>query len=161
MSAIEAAARRISAVLAAVAAAILVLMMTLTFFDVVGRYLFNAPIFFTIELTQLFMGMVIYLGLALTTLRRGHITVDVIVAMLAPRWRRATDLLANLCALGVLVLITWQLLERVADNIGDGLRTQLLYLPVFPFALVMALGAGAASLMALWNLAERTGRRDN
>lgn len=161
MHAIETAARRLSAVLAAVAAAILMLMMTLTFFDVVGRYLFNSPVFFTIELTQLLMGVIIYLGLALTTLRRGHVTVDVVVALLPPGLRRITELIASLCALGVLGLITWQLFGRAVTNIEDGLRTQLLYLPLFPFALVMALGAGAASLMALWNLADRSAGPDS
>jgi TRAP-type C4-dicarboxylate transport system permease small subunit len=133
-------------------------MMTLTFCDVAGRYLFNAPVYFTIELTQLFMGLIVFLGLALTTLRRGHVTVDVLVTMLPPRARRLTDLLASICTMGVLALITWQLFDRVITNIEDGLHTTLLYLPVFPVALVMGLGAGAASLIALWNLAVRSGR---
>jgi TRAP-type C4-dicarboxylate transport system permease small subunit len=154
----EAAARRVSLVLAAAAAAILVLMMTLTFCDVVGRYFFNAPVFFTIELTQLFMGLIVFLGLALTTLRRGHVTVDVIVAVLPPAAQRVAEMIASVCMLGVLGLLTWLLIDRAATNIADGLRTQLLYLPVFPFALAMAVGAGAACLIALWSLAGRSGR---
>ncbi len=157
-SGIEAAARRVSLALAAVAAAILVLMMTLTFCDVVGRYFLNAPVSFTIELTQLFMGLIVFLGLALTTLRRGHVTVDVIVALLPPAARRVCDVIASLCTLGLFGLLTWLLIDRAATNLADGLYTQLLYLPVFPFALAMALGAGAACLIALWNLAERSSR---
>lgn len=144
--------------LAAVAAAFLFVMMTLTFCDVAGRYLFNTPVYFTIELTQIFMGMIVFLGLALTTLRRGHVTVDVMVAMLPRSLQRATDLLANLCATGVLALITWQLFDRAVTNIEDGLYTTLLFLPVFPFALVMGIGAGAACLIALWNLADGSDR---
>jgi TRAP-type C4-dicarboxylate transport system permease small subunit len=158
MRAIETAARRLSAALAAVAAAILTLMMVLTFVDVAGRFALNRPLFFTIELTQLLMGLIVFLGLALTTLRRGHVTVDVVVTLLPPPFRRIADLIANLCAVGVLGLLTWLLLDRVFTNIADGLRTQLLYLPVFPFALVMAVGAGAACLIALWNLADQRDR---
>ncbi len=160
MSVFQTAARRMSALLAAAAAALLVLMMTLTFCDVAGRYLFNAPLYFTIELTQLFMGMIVFLGLALTTLRRGHVTVDVFVTLLPPSLRRMTDLLGSICTMGVLALIAWRLFDRVATNIDDGLRTQLLHLPVFPFALVMAIGAGAACLIALWNLVDHTDRPD-
>lgn len=161
MSAIETAARRLSAVLAAVAAAILMLMMVLTFVDVAGRFALNRPLYFTIELTQLLMGMIVFLGLALTTLRRGHVTVDVAVTLLPPPLQRVADLIANLCALGVLALMTWLLIDRALTNIADGLRTQLLYLPVFPFALVMAVGAGAACLIALWNLADHPDRPDS
>jgi TRAP-type C4-dicarboxylate transport system permease small subunit len=161
VKAIERAARHTSAVFAAIAAACLVFMMIVTFCDVVGRYVFNSPIYFTIEATELAMGIIIFLGLARTTLRRGHITVDVLVGTFPPPMRRLADFIANLCILGVVALLTWLLVDRAMTNISDDLRTQVLYMPVFPFAFIMALGAGATTLIALWNMASTASGADS
>jgi TRAP-type C4-dicarboxylate transport system permease small subunit len=104
------------------------------------------------------MGLIVYLGLALTTLRRGHVSVDVLVAGLPPALKRIADLLAQSCVLAILALITWRLFERAETNFSDGLVTPLLAIEQYPFAFVMALGAAVASLIAVLNLAGRTDR---
>jgi TRAP-type C4-dicarboxylate transport system permease small subunit len=70
--------KRISNVLAGFACVVLVGVMMITFVDVVGRYFFNAPITFAVELIQLGVGLLVLFGLALTTLERGHIAVDIL-----------------------------------------------------------------------------------
>ena len=58
------------------AALMMFAMMALTFADVVGRYLFNAPIGATFEVIELMMGLLIFSALPLITREEGHITVS-------------------------------------------------------------------------------------
>ncbi len=149
----------VSTALSAVAAGCLVLLMLLTFFDVVGRYFFNAPITFTVELTELAMGLVVFLGLGLTTLKGGHITVDVLTRIM-PGWLFGlVTVLAKLFTVGFLAVVTWQLFAQTNLIRGDGLITQVLGIQVYPFALVMTGGAAFAVIVALWALIRR--RKDD
>ena len=75
----------------------------MTFCDVVGRYVFNSPFTFTVEFTQLSMGLIVYLGVGLTTHDRGHIVVDVVTLRLPgidalPCMSLVTNVLAVHCS---------------------------------------------------------------
>ena len=59
-----------------------------TFCDVVGRYFFNAPFAFTVELTQMAMALVVYFGVGLVTHEDAHISADVVTLRLPPRCAR-------------------------------------------------------------------------
>ena len=67
--------RRLDRTLGLVLAALMFAMMLLTFVDVVGRQLFNAPVLGGNELTRIAMGLLVYIGLPLVCLRREHITI--------------------------------------------------------------------------------------
>lgn len=62
-------------------------MAALTFADVVGRYVFSAPIQGTFELVGLMMGVVTFAALPLITSARTHITVDLFDSFLRGRVR--------------------------------------------------------------------------
>ncbi len=70
---------RVTMWLARAGAVGLAIIMLLTFCDVIGRYVFNAPIVGTVEVTELLMGMMVYLGVGMTTHVRGHIRVDIVI----------------------------------------------------------------------------------
>ena len=67
------------------AAALIFIMMMLTFADVVGRYLFTAPIFGAAEMIQFLLAMTIFGGLCLVNARDEHITVELFEIQL-DRW---------------------------------------------------------------------------
>lgn len=141
--------KRISNVLAGVACLVLIAVMAITFVDVVGRYFFNAPVTFAVELIQLGMGMLVLFGLAITTLERGHIAVDILDTVV-PGWvQRLFASLAALSGLVFIALIAWRLWDRGVLFRGDGLATDVLFLPVWPVVLLMAIAAGVAALIAL------------
>lgn len=87
---------------------LLSVMVALTFVDVLGRRLFNTPVFGANDLTEHLMAAIIFAGLPLLTARRGHLSVDLLDRwLLQPRWRlwhKAVDLLLAT----VLGLIAWQ-----------------------------------------------------
>lgn len=141
--------RRLSSWLAAIACMALVFIMAVTFVDVVGRFVFNAPLTFAVELVRLGMGLLVLFGLAITTLNRGHISVDLIEGLVSGFGRRILASIAALSALVFITLVAWRLWDRGFQFLQDGLATQVLFLPVYPVVLLMAAAAAVAALIAL------------
>lgn len=78
-------------------AVMLLLMVTLTFTDVIGRRLFNMPVYGANDITEHLMAIIIFAGLPLLTLQRNHLSVDLFDHwLLRPQWRlwhKAVDVL--------------------------------------------------------------------
>ncbi len=72
----------ILSVIEALCALLIFVMMILTFADVVGRYVFTAPIFGAAEMIQFLLAMTIFAGLCLVNAHDTHITVDIFEARL-------------------------------------------------------------------------------
>lgn len=144
--------RRISNALAAFACVILMLVMLITFVDVVGRYFFNAPVTFAVELIQLGMGLLVLFGLAITTLERGHIAVDLVETLVPGPVRRLFAFFAAVCGAAFISLMAWRLWDRGMNFYGDGLATDVLFLPVWPVVLLMAFAAAVAAIVAIAQL---------
>ncbi len=151
-------AERLSQWLANGACLFLILLMLVTFVDVVGRS-FDTPLKFAVEVIQLGMGLVVFFGLAITTLRRGHIAVDLLTGIV-PRARFFLTRLASLAAVIFISLMAWRLWDRASNFMSDGLVTDILGLPVYPTVFIMALAAGFAALIAVLQLFSRSTAED-
>ncbi|MDF1777073.1 MAG: TRAP transporter small permease [Rhizobiaceae bacterium] len=141
--------RLLSRWLAGFACLSLLFVMVVTFIDVIGRYFFNSPLTFGVELVQLAMGLLVLFGMAITTLERRHIAVDLVEGLLPMGGKK---LLAGVAALFCSVfigLIAWRLWDRGINFLDDGLATDILFLPVWPVVLLMAFAAAVATLVAL------------
>jgi TRAP-type C4-dicarboxylate transport system permease small subunit len=90
-------------------------MVVLTFVDVVGRRLFNTPVFGANDITEHLMAVIVFAGLPLLTARRAHLSIDLLDAwLLRPGlwwWHKAVDVLVAT----VLGLIAWQYVLSVAE----------------------------------------------
>jgi TRAP-type C4-dicarboxylate transport system permease small subunit len=113
-------------------------MMVLTFVDVIGRYFFNAPIIGSVEIISLMMGLVVFLGLGLATFEDGHIRVDIVTQLLPRKARLLMDVFAHLLSLGIAGLMSWRLTMVALDQTAEMNETQVLALPIWAVALVMA-----------------------
>lgn len=116
----------------------LAVMMFLTLFDVIGRS-FDHPIVGTVEVTELIMGMMVYLGVGYTTFMRGHIRVDILITHLRPRVQAALDLLTISIGFLFTATICWRLFLQAQSRIENGDVTQIWELPVWPAAWIMAI----------------------
>lgn len=145
----QALARRLSYALATVSGVMLVLVMAIMFTDVVGRYVFNRPLTFAVELVELCMGLALCFGFALTTLSRGNIRVDIVLQATPPRLHPLFHWISDAATLLVFGLIAWKLFEKAGQTLRDGLYTQILFVPVFPVVYLMSLGAAATVVVAL------------
>lgn len=136
---------RVTLWLARIGAVVLAFLALLTFTDVSGRYLFNRPFDFTVELTELGMGIIVFFGVGLVTQVREHVTVDFVVLRM-PEWMRVgVEFVIQIVALGYLCVLCWQLWEKAFSLIDTGDTTAVLYWQLWPVAILMS----ASSLMFL------------
>ncbi|MBV8168484.1 MAG: TRAP transporter small permease, partial [Alphaproteobacteria bacterium] len=70
-----------------------------TFISVLLRYFFNTQIPDAYDFGRLLLGILIFWGIAATSYRGTHITVDLVWAAVSPRWQRLMDIFATLVLL--------------------------------------------------------------
>lgn len=140
--------RTLSRWLASLACLALIFVTVLQFLDVVGRYFFNSPLTFAVELVQLGMGVLVLCGLAITTMERGHIAVDLIDTLVSGRIRKVLAAIAAICGFVFISLMAWRLTNRGMNFFSDGLVTDILSVPVWPVVLLMAAATACAALVA-------------
>ena len=114
---------------------------------------FNAPITFSVELVRLGMGLLVLFGLAAITHERGHIAVDIVESLAPEKVLAMFRALAAVCGAVFISLIAWRLWDRSTTFYGDGRATDVLFLPVWPVVLLMALAAAVAALIAITQIA--------
>jgi TRAP-type C4-dicarboxylate transport system permease small subunit len=117
------------------------------FISVMLRYFFGFTIPDAYDFGQLLLGILIFWGIAATSYRGTHITVDLIWANVGPAWQRAIDVFATLVLLFVVSVQTYTLYDKVVSTYSSNLLTFDLRLPVWPFYFVAWLGDVAAVLL--------------
>ncbi len=149
---------RASSRLAWLSAAALALMTLLTFVDVLGRELLSAPVAAKVEVTELMMGLTVFLGIGLTTFLRGHTRVDIVISHLPPRWQAVFDSITYAVSLLFVALICWRLGELAIVQGNNGNLTQIWEIPLWPVTVVMVACSLVmfAALAIQWVQAVRT-----
>lgn len=127
-----------------VSALVIFTIMGVTVVDVVGRYVFNAPLPGSFELTQLLMVLVIFSALPAVSRAGSHITVDVILNMLPKarrKWPMAICGVAVAVMLAFLSVVMW---NRAGEVWAIGDSTTYLRIPIGPFAYYIAIACAVA-----------------
>lgn len=126
-----------------VAGALIVGVVVLTVYNVVGRWLFDEPLRGTVELTQLAMVGIVYLGMAYAQQQDSHITVNLLYERLGRRWRAALDAFAAVVGIAVVALIAWRLYVYADVLQAGGQTTASRRIPLHPFAYLAIVGLTA------------------
>jgi len=129
--------RWIEAVFATAAAVLLFAMMTMTFLDVLGRYLFNHPLGFAFEMTEIAMGAMVFCAIPTVTLRGQHVTTGLFENAFRGGWGAARDLLIALAICVSCAFLAWRLSILAERFVTFGDRTSALH---FPLGIVAWLG---------------------
>lgn len=119
------------------------------FISVLLRYFFGFTVPDAYDFGMLMLGIVIFWGIAATSYRGTHITVDLIWANVGPKWQRAIDVFATLVLLFVVTVQTYTLFDKVISTRDSNLLTFDLRMPVWPFYLVAWIGDVAAVLLII------------
>jgi TRAP-type transport system small permease protein len=117
------------------------------FVSVMLRYFFSVQIPDAYDFGRLLLGILIFWGIAATSYRGNHITVDLVWANAGPRYQRWIDIFATLVLLFVVSVQTYTLLDKVTSTYADNVQTFDLRLPTWPFFLVAWLGDVSAVLL--------------
>jgi TRAP-type transport system small permease protein len=117
------------------------------FISVMLRYFFSVQIPDAYDFGRLLLGILIFWGIAATSYRGSHITVDLLYANVGERMRRFIDVFATSVLLFVVTVQTYTLFDKVLDTRRDHVLTFDLRLPTWPFFLVAWLGDVSAVLL--------------
>jgi len=134
-----------------VAAVALVAMMAHVNLDVLGRYLFNAPLPMTTEVVSAYyMVAVVFLPLAAIEWRDGHISVEIVTQFISARTRRLLLIATGLLAAAYFAAIAWRTWLVAVDKFELGeFTTGVATLSIWPTRFLVPLGCGLIVLVLL------------
>ncbi len=118
----------------------LMIMMCLTVVDVVGRYVFSAPILGAFELISFLVSIMIFSFLGYAQSQNAHVTVDILVNTFPRKAQSVVDLFNSAIGLIMMVLISWKGFEKAFESLESGDKPMNLPIPDYPFVYFMALG---------------------
>jgi TRAP-type transport system small permease protein len=119
------------------------------FISVILRNVFGVQIPDSYNFGQLLLGILIFWGIAATSYRGTHITVDLVWANVSPRYQRLIDVFATLVLLFVVTVQTATLFDKVVGTYHDNVLTVDLRLPTWPFFAVAWAGDVSAVLLIM------------
>ena len=125
------------------------------FISVLLRKFFNTSIPDSYDLGRNLLGILIFWGIAATSYRGGHITVDLLWTSAGPKLKRFIDVFATLVLLFVVTVQTVMLFDKVSGTYRDNVLSYDLNLPIWPmFAVAWAGDVCAVVLIAVraWRL---------
>jgi len=99
------------------------------------------------DIGRMLLGILIFWGIAATSYRGGHITVDLVWANVSPRYQRMIDVFATLVLLFVVAVQTYTLFDKVRGTYNDNVLTFDLRMPTWPFFALAWTGDFAAVLL--------------
>lgn len=124
--------------LGAMAIVLLCIMVLVTCVDVVGRYVFAAPLPGAHEAIVVAMGLMIYLGMPLVSAADEHLTVNIADRVLGPRGRRGQKLVIDTVAALAFVVFAFLLWSHGVGLQEDMVASDDLEIEQAPLAFLMA-----------------------
>lgn len=123
-----------------IAAVILFLYVCFMFLDVILRYIFNKPIPYDVDITQIALVLFCFFSVGYTQLVKGHIHVDLLTGRLSPKAALALSTAMYILCAAVAAVMTWQGVKNAMDYHRIGVVT---YggLSLFPASVLMPFGA--------------------
>jgi TRAP-type C4-dicarboxylate transport system permease small subunit len=117
------------------------------FLAVLLRKFFSTSIPDSYDIGKMLLGTLIFWGIAATSYRGSHITVDLLWTSAGPRGKRLIDIFATLVLLFVVTVQTITLFDKVRSTYADHVLTYDLNMPTWPFFAVAWLGDVSAVLL--------------
>ena len=123
----------------------LLAMVVLTTLDVFLRFIFNRSIPGTLPLCEMFLIVVVYLGLPFAELRGSHVRVEVLFAWLSSVQQKRMVIFDQVISIGVLILLTY---ASISNSIMKYIKGEVKWMgtkqfPMWPPRLFLAIGVTA------------------
>ena len=125
-----------------VAGALTLVMMIAILREVVGRYFFNTPSNWSLELCGYLLVALTYLGAPYTELMDGNIRIDFLYSRFKGRGKHIADALVSLIGLIWTGMIIWQGWRLASHSWKIGARSsEAMAWPLFPSQILLPIGA--------------------
>jgi tripartite ATP-independent transporter DctM subunit len=136
-----------------IGAATLIVMVGLTFADVIMRYIFLSPIVGAKEIVEVLLLTTVFLTIAYTQSKKGHVRVDVITGKLGPRSFLILDFTTNVLATAMLVIVIIRLIILTKDFAVKGsFVSDAYHILSAPFSAIMVFGFTMMALLFIRDL---------
>ena len=126
----------------AIAVVALLAMMTLVFADVIGRYLFAAPIAGAYQLGSTFMVILLFAGLPVVTSQEAHLTVGFTDNMFARRGKYIQRSAVNILSGLIMAVVCWRLWEQAGYFTTYPEVLEIVDIPLAVFCCFMSVMSG-------------------
>jgi TRAP-type C4-dicarboxylate transport system permease small subunit len=127
----------------------------LNVWNILGRYLFHAPVPWAEEVMLYLMLALVFLGAGVVSLRGRHIRMDIALHLFPPRLRPAFDLLSELMFLVVGCTVIWLGVPVIMQFADFDQRSEAADIPVWIPHSVIPLGMALMLLATLARITER------
>lgn len=131
---------------------LLIVLMLLTFVDVIGRYFLGQPVPGGHVLVQCLVCMLVFTGLPLVVLDDEHLRVRLLDARMTQGQRKWRDLAVKLVIVGALAVLAGQMFWQTEYFSGNGEYFESIRIPVSWMAGYAVVTTGIAVLFAIGNL---------
>lgn len=134
MKTISAIIDRISDIFAYIAGLLLVYIVVSVTIDVVFRYLFNNPLPYTLDISEIFLHFITFLTAAWVMKRDGHVKMDLLLAALKKKHQLVINGLASMLSAIICLVICWYGAVVTFDffqrNVYQGMMLELPRAPI-------------------------------
>lgn len=129
------------------------LLMFLTVADGLRRFVWGQSVPGTVEITQVALVVVVYLGLMSAETSRSHVRTGLLTDRLPPSVGRWVRLVGQLVALAVVLLLAYQTWGDAAKAVASGQSQYgLIRVPIWPAKVTIPLGFGLLALAIVAHL---------
>lgn len=148
MYALERLIHYLNQVLIWIAGIFLAAMIVLTCANIFMRLVW-VPVSGTFELMGYFGAVLTAFAMGYTQIRKGHISVDILVLGFSKRTQKALNAINSLLCMVFFALVSWQIVRYATTLMTTGEVTETLRIAYYPFTYGVALGCAAVSLVFL------------
>jgi C4-dicarboxylate transporter, DctQ subunit len=132
---------KINKYLALTAGVSVFLIMFITVYEVIVRYLFNAPTMWTFEVTGYLLLIATFLAASYTLEQGGHVNIDLVSMNLKPVPRRWLSIIVDVLGIAFISLWLWKSTALAMDSfILDFKSMSMLQVTLWPFYVLIPLG---------------------
>jgi TRAP-type C4-dicarboxylate transport system permease small subunit len=146
---------RVSSFMAILAGLEIVALVLLNVYAVVMRYLFNTPVNWPIDTSEMLLVATVFLGGAYTLSVDGHINIPILVVLLSNSKQRALAIVWYLLISAFALVLMWKGTDLAWQNLCT-VSWSISRLPLFPSYTVVPIGAFLLLAQALSKLIKGT-----
>jgi TRAP-type transport system small permease protein len=145
-------------ILAYVAAFAMLVMMFVTFVDVVGRDLFSSPLPGGFEVTEFLLAILIFLGLPMVTAANEHVDVDLLDSTVPEYLKPIQNILIILINIMCFGVLSWMLWKMTIQTYEYQDTTAILQIPYTGLVALMAMCSSLSTAALVLMLFVRRGK---
>ena len=130
----------------------LMAMMLITSTDVCMRYLFNSPLVWANEMTEICMGIMVPASVAYCSYKGAHVSVDLLYIHLPAMLRKVVFVFAEGTVAFCMILMAWKSVDLVQELIMMNTISPDLSIPMWPIGVFFVFTFSLTAIVTFSNL---------